>query len=145
MLVCREEHPDLVESMTKKGSNIPEKPKTPQQLWYNHEKKAFLKTRPDVGQNHQHWRQRHNLTRCTQAAPIPFVSRQATTKDIKDSLGKQWTQLSDKKRLKWITKSLEQRKVYEVRLSPFLPARFPTVGISMFNASFIPLFDPPRR
>lgn len=45
---CREEHPDLVESMAKKGSNVPEKPKTPQQLWYNHEKKAFLKTRPDV-------------------------------------------------------------------------------------------------
>lgn len=44
----REEHPDLVESMAKKGSNVPEKPKTPQQLWYNHEKKAFLKTHPDV-------------------------------------------------------------------------------------------------
>ncbi len=46
---------------------------------------------------------------------ILFVWHQATTKDIKDSLGKQWTQLSDKKRLKWITKSLEQRKLYEVR------------------------------
>lgn len=47
----REEHPDLVESMAKKGSNVPEKPKTPQQLWYNHEKKAFLKSHPDVGRN----------------------------------------------------------------------------------------------
>uniref|UniRef100_A0A8C4H3L7 Upstream binding transcription factor n=1 Tax=Dicentrarchus labrax TaxID=13489 RepID=A0A8C4H3L7_DICLA len=47
MMKFREEHPDLVESMTKKGSNVPEKPKTPQQLWYNHEKKAFLKTHPD--------------------------------------------------------------------------------------------------
>ncbi|XP_075894578.1 nucleolar transcription factor 1 isoform X1 [Nelusetta ayraudi] len=84
MMKFREEHPDLVESMAKKGSNVPEKPKTPQQLWYNHEKKAFLKSHPD-----------------------------ATTKDIKDSLGKQWTQLSDKKRLKWISKSLEQRKQYE--------------------------------
>ncbi|KAM4598122.1 nucleolar transcription factor 1 isoform 2-T2 [Polymixia lowei] len=84
MLKFREEHPDLMESMSKKGSNVPEKPKTPQQLWYSHEKKAFLKTRPD-----------------------------ATTKDIKDSLGKQWTQLSDKKRLKWIAKSLEQHKQYE--------------------------------
>lgn len=44
-----------------------------------------------------------------------FCLTQATTKDIKDSLGKQWTQLSDKKRLKWITKSLEQQKQYEVR------------------------------
>lgn len=37
-----------MESMAKKGSDVPEKPKTPQQLWYNHEKKAFLKGRPDV-------------------------------------------------------------------------------------------------
>lgn len=129
MLVCREEHPDLVESMAKKGSNIPEKPKTPQQLWYNHEKKAFLKTRPDVGSNGS-ITSKHNLTGCTRAVLIPFVSRQATTKDIKDSLGKQWTQLSDKKRLKWITKSLEQRKQYEVRLSchpsdSFPPCSFP--------------------
>uniref|UniRef100_A0A8D3CI92 Upstream binding transcription factor n=1 Tax=Scophthalmus maximus TaxID=52904 RepID=A0A8D3CI92_SCOMX len=47
MMKFREEHPDLVESMAKKGSNVPEKPKTPQQLWYNHEKKALLKTHPD--------------------------------------------------------------------------------------------------
>ena len=46
--VYRELHPDLMESMTKKGSNTPEKPRTPQQLWYNHEKKALLKTHPDV-------------------------------------------------------------------------------------------------
>ncbi|XP_071399502.1 nucleolar transcription factor 1 [Centroberyx affinis] len=91
MLKFREEHPDLVESMTKKGSNVPEKAKTPQQLWYNHEKKAFLKTHPD-----------------------------ATTKDIKDSLGKQWTQLSDKKRLKWISKSLEQQKLYEGTMREYI-------------------------
>lgn len=91
MLKFREEHPDLMESMTKKGSNVPEKPKTPQQLWYNHEKKALLKTHPD-----------------------------ATTKDIKDSLGKQWTQLSDKKRLKWIAKSLELQKLYEETMREYI-------------------------
>ncbi|KAM4536132.1 nucleolar transcription factor 1 isoform 2-T3 [Fundulus diaphanus] len=91
MMKFREEHPDLMESMTKKGSNVPEKAKTPQQLWYNHEKKAFLKTHPD-----------------------------ATTKDIKDSLGKQWTQLSDKKRLKWISKSLEQQKLYEEAMREYI-------------------------
>ncbi|XP_069572377.1 nucleolar transcription factor 1 isoform X2 [Brachyistius frenatus] len=91
MMKFREEHPDLMESMTKKGSNVPEKPKTPQQLWYNHEKKAFLKIHPD-----------------------------ATTKDIKDSLGKQWTQLSDKKRLKWIAKSLEQQKQYEETMREYM-------------------------
>uniref|UniRef100_A0A8C7J1S8 Upstream binding transcription factor n=1 Tax=Oncorhynchus kisutch TaxID=8019 RepID=A0A8C7J1S8_ONCKI len=87
----REDHPDLVESMAKKGSNVPEKPRTPQQLWYSHEKKAFLKTHAD-----------------------------ATTKDIKDSLGKQWTQLSDKKRLKWIAKSLEMHKAYEEVMKGFI-------------------------
>uniref|UniRef100_A0A8C2ZHL1 Upstream binding transcription factor n=1 Tax=Cyclopterus lumpus TaxID=8103 RepID=A0A8C2ZHL1_CYCLU len=88
MTKFRELHPGLMESMTKKGSNAPEKARTPQQLWFTHEKKAVLKTRPD-----------------------------ATTKDIKDTLGKQWTQLSDKKRLKWIAKSLEQQKLYQVRLA----------------------------
>ncbi|XP_069809823.1 nucleolar transcription factor 1 isoform X2 [Dendropsophus ebraccatus] len=78
----REEHPELMQS-TKK-SDVPEKPKTPQQLWYNHERKVYLKIKPE-----------------------------ASTKDVKDALGKQWSQLSDKKRLKWIHKALEQRKLYE--------------------------------
>ncbi|XP_014826993.1 PREDICTED: nucleolar transcription factor 1 isoform X2 [Poecilia mexicana] len=103
MMKFREEHPDLMESMTKKGSNVPEKPKTPQQLWYNHEKKAFLKTHPD-----------------------------ATTKDIKDSLGKQWTQLSDKKRLKWISKSLEQQKLYEEAMREYIQ-QHPELNMSQGN------------
>ncbi|XP_065507041.1 nucleolar transcription factor 1 isoform X5 [Caloenas nicobarica] len=41
----REDHPDLIQNAKK--SDIPEKPKTPQQLWYNHEKKIYLKVRPD--------------------------------------------------------------------------------------------------
>ncbi|XP_029294206.1 nucleolar transcription factor 1 isoform X2 [Cottoperca gobio] len=91
MMKFRELHPDLMESMTKKGSNTPEKARTPQQLWYTHEKKAVLKTRPD-----------------------------ATTKDVKETLGKQWTQLSDKKRLKWIAKSLEQQKLYEETMRQYI-------------------------
>ncbi|CAL8342490.1 unnamed protein product [Arctogadus glacialis] len=87
----REEHPELVECMTKKGSNVPEKARTPQQLWYTHEKKAFLKT-----------------------------NAEATTKDIKDSLGKQWTRLTDKKRLKWIGKSLELQKLYEETMREYI-------------------------
>lgn len=47
--------------------------------------------------------------------PSPLaLGFQATTKEVKESLGKQWSQLSDKKRLKWIHKALEQRKEYEV-------------------------------
>uniref|UniRef100_A0A672N0K3 Nucleolar transcription factor 1-like n=1 Tax=Sinocyclocheilus grahami TaxID=75366 RepID=A0A672N0K3_SINGR len=90
MMKFKQDHPDLLENVNKK-SNVPEKPKTPQQLWYCHEKKAFLKARPD-----------------------------ATTKDIKDSFGKQWPQLSDKKRMKWITKSLEQQKLYEEKMREFI-------------------------
>lgn len=86
----RENHPDLLENLNKK-SNTPEKPKTPQQLWYCHEKKAFLKTHPD-----------------------------ATTKDIRDNFGKQWLHLSDKKRIKWIIKSLEQHKQYEEKMREFI-------------------------
>ncbi|KAF4092903.1 hypothetical protein AMELA_G00026170 [Ameiurus melas] len=87
----KEDHPDLIENTSKKASNVPEKPLTPQQLWYNHEKKAHLKIHPG-----------------------------ATTKDIKESLGKKWTQLPDKKRLKWITKSLEQHKQYEETMREFI-------------------------
>ncbi|XP_042328298.1 nucleolar transcription factor 1 [Sceloporus undulatus] len=41
----REDHPDLIQNAKK--NDIPEKPKTPQQLWYTHEKKIYLKVRPD--------------------------------------------------------------------------------------------------
>ncbi|XP_061111066.1 upstream binding transcription factor, like isoform X2 [Conger conger] len=68
----------------RKKSDLPEKPKTPQQLWYNHEKKTYMKLHPDVSQ-----------------------------KELKEALRRQWSQLSDKKRLKWISKALELQKDYE--------------------------------
>ncbi|XP_075702128.1 nucleolar transcription factor 1 [Rhinoderma darwinii] len=89
MAKFREEYPDLMPASKK--SDIPEKPKTPQQLWYNHEKKIYLKLKPD-----------------------------AATKEVKDSLGKQWSQLSDKKRLKWIHKALEYRKQYEDTMRDYI-------------------------
>ncbi|XP_031821885.1 nucleolar transcription factor 1 isoform X3 [Sarcophilus harrisii] len=94
----REDHPDLIQNAKK--SDVPEKPKTPQQLWYTHEKKVYLKVRPD-----------------------------ATTKEVKDSLGKQWSQLSDKKRLKWIHKALEQRKEYEEIMRDYIQ-KHPELNIS---------------
>lgn len=45
-VLFREDHPDLIEE--RKKSDLPEKPKTPQQLWYNHEKKTYMKIHPDV-------------------------------------------------------------------------------------------------
>uniref|UniRef100_A0A8C7K7T3 Nucleolar transcription factor 1-like n=1 Tax=Oncorhynchus kisutch TaxID=8019 RepID=A0A8C7K7T3_ONCKI len=77
----KEDHPELIEE--RKKSDLPEKPKTPQQLWYNHEKKTYMKLHPDVSQ-----------------------------KELKEALRRQWSQLSDKKRLKWISKALELQKDY---------------------------------
>lgn len=68
----------------RKKSELPEKPKTPQQLWYNHEKKSYSKVHPQVSQ-----------------------------KELKEALRRQWSQLSDKRRLKWISKALELQKDYE--------------------------------
>uniref|UniRef100_A0A8C6NQH9 Upstream binding transcription factor, like n=1 Tax=Nothobranchius furzeri TaxID=105023 RepID=A0A8C6NQH9_NOTFU len=79
----KEEHPELIEE--RKKSDLPERPKTPQQLWYNHEKKAYMKLHPQVSQ-----------------------------KELKEALRRQWSQLSDKRRLKWISKALELQKDYEV-------------------------------
>ncbi|XP_075933614.1 upstream binding transcription factor, like isoform X1 [Anarhichas minor] len=78
----KEEHPELIED--RKKSDLPEKPKTPQQLWYNHEKKTYMKLHPEVSQ-----------------------------KELKEALRRQWSQLSDKRRLKWISKALELQKDYE--------------------------------
>ncbi|XP_013886248.1 upstream binding transcription factor, like [Austrofundulus limnaeus] len=78
----KEEHPELIEE--RKKSDLPEKPRTPQQLWYNHEKKTYMKLHPEVSQ-----------------------------KELKEALRRQWSQLSDKRRLKWISKALELQKDYE--------------------------------
>jgi len=77
----------------RKKSDLPEKPKTPQQLWYNHEKKTYMKLHPDVSQ-----------------------------KELKEALRRQWSQLSDKKRLKWISKALELQKDYEDSMRQYLEA-----------------------
>lgn len=74
----------------RKKSDLPEKPKTPQQLWYNHEKKTYAKLHPEVSQ-----------------------------KELKEALRRQWSQLSDKRRLKWISKALELQKDYEDSLRAY--------------------------
>uniref|UniRef100_A0A672PKA5 Nucleolar transcription factor 1-like n=1 Tax=Sinocyclocheilus grahami TaxID=75366 RepID=A0A672PKA5_SINGR len=87
----KEDHPDLIEE--RKKSDLPEKPKTPQQLWYNHEKKTYMKVHPEVSQ-----------------------------KELKEALRKQWSQLLDKKRLKWISKALELQKLYEDSMRVYFEA-----------------------
>ncbi|XP_057190571.1 upstream binding transcription factor, like isoform X2 [Triplophysa rosa] len=87
----KEDHPDLIEE--RKKSDLPEKPKTPQQLWYNHEKKTYMKIHPDV-----------------------------SPKELKEALRRQWSQLPDKKRLKWISRALELQKHYEETMRAYLEA-----------------------
>ncbi|KAM8838852.1 upstream binding transcription factor, like [Synchiropus splendidus] len=84
----KQEHPELIEE--RKKNNQPEKPKTPQQLWYNHEKKTYMRLHPEVSQ-----------------------------KELKEILRRQWSQLSDKRRLKWISKALELQKDYEDTMKAF--------------------------
>ncbi|NXI74705.1 UBF1 factor, partial [Anseranas semipalmata] len=62
--------------------------------------------------------------------PSPLaLGFQATTKEVKESLGKQWSQLSDKKRLKWIHKALEQRKEYEEIMRDYIQ-KHPELNLS---------------
>lgn len=42
------------------------------------------------------------------------VCVQVSPKELKEALRRQWSQLSDKRRLKWISKALELQKDYEV-------------------------------
>lgn len=65
--LAREDHPDLIQSAKK--SDIPEKPKTPQQLWYTHEKKVYLKVRPDVSVRPEEQGRRAHVARRGGAAP----------------------------------------------------------------------------
>uniref|UniRef100_A0A8C9V5R4 Upstream binding transcription factor n=1 Tax=Scleropages formosus TaxID=113540 RepID=A0A8C9V5R4_SCLFO len=109
----REEHPDLAEYM--KRSEMPQKPKTPQQLWYNHKKKSILKINPE-----------------------------ATTKEIKESVGKQWAELSNKKKLKWINKALEQQKVYEEAMREFIQ-QHPERNLSESNIKKVTLTKAERQ
>ncbi|XP_077472472.1 upstream binding transcription factor, like isoform X2 [Stigmatopora argus] len=92
----KHDYPELMEE--KKKSDLPEKPKTPQQLWYNHEKKSYLKIHPEV-----------------------------SPKELKEVLRRQWSQLSDKRRLKWIGKALELQKDYEDSMRVYYQAH-PDVG-----------------
>ncbi|XP_078465022.1 nucleolar transcription factor 1-like isoform X1 [Lampetra fluviatilis] len=90
MAKFREQHPDLVEVAVRK-SDVPEKPKTPQQLWYHHEKKAYIKLHPEM-----------NL------------------KEVNETLRRQWSVLPDKKRLKWIAKALELQRQHALELKEYI-------------------------
>lgn len=69
----REEHPELIEE--RKKSDLPEKPKTPQQLWYNHEKKTYMKLHPEVRAQHTCM---SLCRRCSRRSSAPVQSEGST-------------------------------------------------------------------
>lgn len=58
------------------------------------------------------------MTSCNPTGPESSFTAallfQVSQKELKEALRRQWSQLSDKRRLKWISKALELQKDYEV-------------------------------
>ncbi|NWR45968.1 UBF1 factor, partial [Regulus satrapa] len=116
---------DLTKILSKKYKELPEKKKMKYIQDFQREKQEFER----------------NLARFSKekvSESIPPAWRldegesrgvRATTKEVKESLGKQWSQLSDKKRLKWIHKALEQRKEYEEIMRDYIQ-KHPELNIS---------------
>uniref|UniRef100_A0A5K1U3B3 Upstream binding transcription factor n=1 Tax=Callithrix jacchus TaxID=9483 RepID=A0A5K1U3B3_CALJA len=120
----REDHPDLIQNAKK--SDIPEKPKTPQQLWYTHEKKVYLKVRPDVSV-----RPRVGGGGCTVVArgensySLYCAELMANMKDVPSTermvlCSQQWKLLSQKEKDAYHKKCDQKKKDYEVELLRFL-------------------------
>uniref|UniRef100_A0A2I3TFN2 Upstream binding transcription factor n=1 Tax=Pan troglodytes TaxID=9598 RepID=A0A2I3TFN2_PANTR len=128
----REDHPDLIQNAKK--SDIPEKPKTPQQLWYTHEKKVYLKVRPDVsvrprvggggctavarGEPRQVGRARNSYS-------LYCAELMANMKDVPSTermvlCSQQWKLLSQKEKDAYHKKCDQKKKDYEVELLRFL-------------------------
>ncbi|NXX20829.1 UBF1 factor, partial [Podargus strigoides] len=132
---------DLTKILSKKYKELPEKKKMKYIQDFQREKQEFER-------NLARFRQERGILenkskeRCLRAAPqlgdsVKGRERStshalgvgATTKEVKESLGKQWSQLSDKKRLKWIHKALEQRKEYEEIMRDYIQ-KHPELNIS---------------
>ncbi|XP_061223834.1 nucleolar transcription factor 1 isoform X4 [Neopsephotus bourkii] len=142
----REDHPDLIQN-TKK-SDVPEKPKTPQQLWYNHEKKIYLKEiMRDYIQKHPELNiseegiTRSTLTKAERQLKDKFDGRptkpppnsyslycaelMASMKDVPSTermvlCSQQWKLLSQKEKDAYHKKCDQKKKDYEVELLRFL-------------------------
>ncbi|NXE30184.1 UBF1 factor, partial [Ardeotis kori] len=131
---------DLTKILSKKYKELPEKKKMKYIQDFQREKQEFERNlarfRRDAG------KKKKARKRCLRAALRLGASARgrerrtgralgvgATTKEVKESLGKQWSQLSDKKRLKWIHKALEQRKEYEEIMRDYIQ-KHPELNIS---------------
>ncbi|NWI66669.1 UBF1 factor, partial [Todus mexicanus] len=133
---------DLTKILSKKYKELPEKKKMKYIQDFQREKQEFERnlarfSRVPLGQNdgpHDFFAPFFStpLLLFLDFTPLPSplaLGFQATTKEVKESLGKQWSQLSDKKRLKWIHKALEQRKEYEEIMRDYIQ-KHPELNIS---------------
>ncbi|NXS61914.1 UBF1 factor, partial [Brachypteracias leptosomus] len=128
---------DLTKILSKKYKELPEKKKMKYIQDFQREKQEFernlarfrQKGREDGGKRARKKCQRADLVWAREQRNGHTLGIRATTKEVKESLGKQWSQLSDKKRLKWIHKALEQRKEYEEIMRDYIQ-KHPELNIS---------------
>ncbi|NXN21991.1 UBF1 factor, partial [Nycticryphes semicollaris] len=133
---------DLTKILSKKYKELPEKKKMKYIQDFQREKQEFERNlarfRGNDGKRKNRTRKQESLRAALQLGDstmgreqrsIHALGVRATTKEVKESLGKQWSQLSDKKRLKWIHKALEQRKEYEEIMRDYIQ-KHPELNIS---------------
>ncbi|NWV12072.1 UBF1 factor, partial [Ptilonorhynchus violaceus] len=131
---------DLTKILSKKYKELPEKKKMKYIQDFQREKQEFERNLARFREEAiQKKKSKEKVSesispagRLVDFTPLPSplaLGFQATTKEVKESLGKQWSQLSDKKRLKWIHKALEQRKEYEEIMRDYIQ-KHPELNIS---------------
>ncbi|NWR05273.1 UBF1 factor, partial [Paradoxornis webbianus] len=125
---------DLTKILSKKYKELPEKKKMKYIQDFQREKQEFERNLARFREEGiQQKESKEKVLRASSRWEEQRTSRalgvRATTKEVKESLGKQWSQLSDKKRLKWIHKALEQRKEYEEIMRDYIQ-KHPELNIS---------------
>ncbi|NXH55905.1 UBF1 factor, partial [Rhabdornis inornatus] len=131
---------DLTKILSKKYKELPEKKKMKYIQDFQREKQEFERNLARFRQ--EGIQQKESKEKVSESIPPAgrldgwlewrtshALGVRATTKEVKESLGKQWSQLSDKKRLKWIHKALEQRKEYEEIMRDYIQ-KHPELNIS---------------
>ncbi|NXM57046.1 UBF1 factor, partial [Illadopsis cleaveri] len=123
---------DLTKILSKKYKELPEKKKMKYIQDFQREKQEFERNLARFSEfskkRARKWCLRASC-RWGEQRTSHALGVRATTKEVKESLGKQWSQLSDKKRLKWIHKALEQRKEYEEIMRDYIQ-KHPELNIS---------------
>ncbi|NWR40511.1 UBF1 factor, partial [Tachuris rubrigastra] len=131
---------DLTKILSKKYKELPEKKKMKYIQDFQREKQEFERNLARFRRNAGKKKSKEKVSKSipvagrldegeSRGAVMLWGSGTATTKEVKESLGKQWSQLSDKKRLKWIHKALEQRKEYEEIMRDYIQ-KHPELNIS---------------